>query len=208
MSEARLAAWRDRRREPLGFTLQLTDPDTGRPVERAYELPDHPARVWVLAYLSDDPADLLLDLLEEEDAEELWDETTDPDSDVDSELLHAIGRALLGRATGRSWWAAGRLIATLVADWATFDALATDRNLGDPLDWPIERVCNWVYLRITQHKEEDEVARIDATLTVPPDGLDPEEIEENEDEDEGEAWFAAMATLTGGVAGPDGATGG
>lgn len=195
MSTERLAAWRDRRRDPLTFRLTLTDPDTGRRDRREYQVPDHPARTWALAYLSDDPADLLLDLLEEEDADELWDDVRDPDSELTADLLHRIGTALLGRAAGRPWWQAGALIVQLAADWPTLDALAADRNLGDPLDWPLERVCNWVYLKITQNKEDDEVARIDATLATPPAGVDLDD--EPEDGDDG--WFAAFSVLGGGT---------
>lgn len=203
MTEPRLAAWRDRRRDPLTFRLTFPDPDTGRPVRHDYEVPEHPARVWVLAYLSDDPADLLLDVLEEEDADELWEEVRDPDSDVDVDLLRRIGKVLLGKVAGRPYWQAGRLIVQLVSDWSTFDGLAADRDLGDPLSWPLERVCNWVYLRITLGKEADEVARIDADLATPPDDVDPEELDELDEE--GADWFTAVAAL-GGMADENGIT--
>jgi hypothetical protein len=159
---ARLAAWRDRRRDPLTFTLDGV----------SYVVPDHPARVWVLAVLSDEPADLLLDVLHPEDADRLWEDATDPDSDVTPELLARIGQALLGRVAGRPWWAASQLVATLVEGWDSFVAVARDRGLGDPLGWPLDELCAWVYLRLTQHAKPEERARIDADLARPPAVLD------------------------------------
>jgi len=184
---SRQAAWRDRRLTPLGFRLD----------GREYLIPDPPARVWVLAVLSDEEADLLLDLLQEEEAEDLWDAALDPDSDVTMDLLVKIGRQMLTAASGRPWWKAQMLVAQLVEDWEYLDARAADRALGDPLSWNLERLCSWVYLRITEHATKEERARIDARLDTPPIPTEPlgeDEVPEGW-EDEASGWEVAAAQL-------------
>lgn len=186
---ARLDAWRDRRLDPLTFTLD----------GRRYTVPEHPARVWMLAVLSDEPADLLLDVIDPADAERLWDDATDPDSDVTPALLHRIGTALLTKVAGRPWWQATQLLATLADEWPSFIAVARDRGLGDPLDWPVEDLCAWVYLRLTQHAKKEDKARIDAALAHPPgdlldDSADPDAVPDGWDEAGG---FMALAARQG-----------
>jgi hypothetical protein len=204
VSVQRLTAWAARRRTPLTFRLETTDPDTGRGVQREYVVPAHPARVWVFALLSDEPADLLLDALDPAEADRLWEDAADPDEDLTAELLGQIGRALLGRAADRPWWQVASLVREMVEAWPALDGLAADRNLGDPLDWPIERLCNWVYLRLTKNANEDERNRIDAALATPPDGLPAEEraMDPQPDPDESAGWLAMAGQF--GVAGPDG----
>jgi hypothetical protein len=194
-SRARLDAWRDRRTAPLEFRL-----DGAR-----YSVPEHPARVWVLAVLSDEPADLLLDVLPEPVAEALWDDATDPDSDVTPVLLHRIGQALLARVAGRPWWAATQLVAELVDQWDVFIAVARDRGLGDPLEWPLDELCAWVYLRITQGAKPEERARIDAALAAPPPDTGDGDGDGDEDAppsgwDEAGGWMALAAQHGGGGA--------
>lgn len=151
-------AWRDRhRRTPLTFTLDGV----------VYEVPEHPARLWVLAALSDEPADVLLDALPDPVAADLWDATMDPGSGITPELLSRIGNAVLGRVAGRPWWQVTQLIATLVAGWEELHGRAADRGLGDPLDWPLDRLCDWVYFRQVDGADEQVRARIDRSLAEP-----------------------------------------
>lgn len=200
MSEQRLAAWRDRRRAPLAFRLTYPDPATGRPTAHDYQLPGKPARAWVMAFLSDDPADLCLDLLEDADADALWEEVRDPDSGVTVDLLHRIGRSLLAAATDRPWWVATRILATLVHDWPTFDALAADAGLGDPLDWTIERLCNWTLHKLTSNQDAEERERILEELTTPPPGLLGTEDEQLIPDTDEAGWVSMMTGLDPGAA--------
>lgn len=188
MSRARLTAWRDARREPLAFTLDGV----------RYEVGEQPARTWVLAILADEPADLLLDLLPEHIAEQLWDDACDPDTDTDPELLHRIGQALLARATGRPWWQATALVATLVDQWDLFDALAADRGIGNLLDWPIDRLVNWTYHRLTKDAKAEDRRRIDAELAAPPVTADPDAPDGWADEESGWLAVAAQVGVVGG----------
>lgn len=183
MTRERRDAWRDRRRSPLTVTLDGRTIDVG----------EHPARVWVLAVLSEEPADWLLDALDADTAAELWEDATDPDHPLTAELLHDIGRAVVARVAGRPWWQVTHLVASLVEGWESFDGLAADRGLGDPLDWPLERLCNWVYFRMTRHADEEERSRIDAALAAPEPGVTDPAGGEDADAGEGDAaaWLAA-----------------
>jgi hypothetical protein len=155
---ARVRAWRDRRTDPVvAFSLD----------GRRYVVPDRAARVWVLAVLSDDPADWLLNALEEEVAEELWECAVDPDHPITPELLHDIGRSVVERVAERPWWQVTRLVASLVEQWAVLDGLAADRGLGDPLDWSLSRLLSWVYIRLTDGADATERAKIDRSLDAP-----------------------------------------
>lgn len=151
-------AWRDRHAgRPVTFTLDGV----------TYTVPTQPARVWVLAVLSDDPADVLLDALPEPVAAGLWDDAMDPECGVTVDLLARIGRAVLGEVAHRPWWAASQLIGTLIASWPELSGRAADRGLGDPLDWPLPRLCDWVYARLVDGVEEREREAIDRTLDHP-----------------------------------------
>lgn len=176
-----LAAWRDRRRDPLSFRLDGI----------TYTVPEHPARVWVLAVLADEPADLLLDLLPDEVAADLWEDAADPDCALTGELLARVGQEMLARATGRPWWQAVQLIATLVARWPEWDARCADRGLGDPLDWPIERLCHWVHARLLDGLDEAGRARLAAQLATPATPAAP--VDEEEEPDDAAGWFALAA---------------
>lgn len=163
MSRGRLDDWRDRRRDPLTFTLD----------GERYTVPDHPARVWVLAILSEEPADCLLDALDEELAADLWEDACDPYEPVTPELLHRIGQALVSRVAGRTWSEVLYLVQVLVEQWVFFDGMAADRGLGDPLGWSLERLCNWVYLRLTRNADAKERARIDQAMTATASPAEP-----------------------------------
>lgn len=193
---ARLDVWRDRRLQPLAFTLDGV----------RYEVGEHPARVWALGVLAAEPADLLLDVLPEADADELWDDALDPDSGLTPALLHTIGRRMLAAAAGRPWWQAERLLATYAADWDVFIGVARDRGLGDPEEWPVADLCAWIYLRLTQGASKEDRARLDTELATPP--LPAGGAEEEEEEDSGwvaaeEAGWVAVAAQYG-AAGPPG----
>jgi hypothetical protein len=70
----------------------------------------------------------------------------------------------------------------MVVNWDTYIAAARDRGLGDPTDWPVDELCAWVYLRMTQYAKEDDKARIDLELATPPELLaDGQETVDPED---------------------------
>jgi len=162
-TRAALDAWCARRRGSLSFVLD----------GQTYTIGPHPARDWMLALFSGSPEDLLLDLLTKEDADDLWEAAIDEDDPLTVEMLARIGQSMLTKAAGRPWWQASMLLATLAVNWDVYIAVARDRGLGDPSDWPVDELCAWVYLRMTQYAKEEDRARIDADLTTPPGILTP-----------------------------------
>jgi hypothetical protein len=166
-TRAALDAWCARRRGPLSFVLD----------GQTYSVPPRPARVWMLALFAGDPEDLLLDLLEPEDAEDLWEAAVDEEDPLTLTMLAHIGQSMLTRAAGRPWWQASMLLATLAVNWETYIAVARDRGIGDPTDWPVDELCAWVYLRMTQYAKEEDKLRIDADLDTPPEFFDEEDVD-------------------------------
>jgi hypothetical protein len=169
VSQRALVEFRDRLRSKRGFRLRYLDPGSDEERTRDFELVEQPAGVWMGALFSDEAGDLLLDMLGEDDAAWLWELVEDPDEDLDESGLHRIGRQMLTRVADRPWWEAARLLATFVQERHTFDGLAADRGMPDPLTWPLPRLCNWVEYRLLsgQAKEADRNA-LEARLKAPP----------------------------------------
>lgn len=169
MSDRALVEFRDRLRTRPGFRLRYTDPADDTERVRHFEVPDAVAGVWLGALFSDEPADLLLDVLGEDDARWVWELVTDPDESLDEAECHRIGRALLARVADRPWWEATRLASTYVHDRHIYDGLATDRGMPDPLSWPLARLCNWVEYRLLSSagKDADRHA-LQARIQAPP----------------------------------------
>lgn len=181
-----LPGWVERRRparEPLVFRLDGVE----------YSVPERTARTWVCGLLSDEPYDVLLDVLTDDDAADLFDDADDPDSPITTDLLTEVGRKLIGQVAGRPWWQVSTLTGVLVREWPTLDGRAADRGLGDPLDWPLERLCNWIYAWWIEHPGQFGREGVDQLLSRPPesvalaggDGEDPEEW----GEDEASGWM-------------------
>ncbi len=160
-TRADLDAWCARRRGPLSFVLD----------GQTYDIAPQPARVWMLALFGGDPEDLLLDVLTEEEAEDLWEAAVDEDDPLTLGMLARIGQSMLTRAAGRPWWQASMLLATAAVNWNTYIAVARDRGIGDPSEWPVDELCAWIYLRMTQYAKEEDRVRIDADLATPPEAL-------------------------------------
>jgi hypothetical protein len=183
---AALDAWCKRRRGPLSFVLD----------GQTYVLPEKPARVWMLALFDGEPEDLLLDVLEPGDAEDLWEAALDEDDPLTTYMLARIGQTMLTKAAGRPWWQASMLLGNAMLNWDSYIAVARDRNLGDPSDWPVDELCAWVYLRMTQYAKKEDRERIDADLATPPMALDSDE-ELADPEDSGWAQFRAQVAAVG-----------
>jgi hypothetical protein len=175
VSDRALVEFRDRLRTRPGFRLHYTDPDTEGVRVRDFEIAEHPAGVWIGALFSDEAADLLLDVLAEDDARWVWELVTDPEESLDESGCHRIGRALLTRVAGRPWWEATRLLSTYVHERHTFD---------------------WVEYRLLSGQAKDVDRRaLQAQIQAPP--LDEEVVSgEWDDEELAADWLE--------VAGPGG----
>jgi hypothetical protein len=190
VSQRQLAAWRDWLRDPLAFELD----------GRRFELKQCPARVWLAGLFSDEPADLLLDVLDEKDASWLWEEVVEIESPITAQLLLRIGLRMLGKAAHRPWYEAVRLCSQYAHEYHVWEGVAADRGLGDPLEWPVHRLCDWVYLRIVSNLKEAERLSFEAQLQAPPDVAGDEE--EPFDEEEAAEAFMEMLSEYGGGAEP------
>jgi hypothetical protein len=193
VSERRLVEFRDRLRDPLSFRLTYLEED-GSEQTREFVVPSRPARVWLGALLSDEPGDILLEVLAEEDADWLWGLVEDPDDELTEQTCRRIGLQLFARLTGRAWYASFRLLSAFVEDWHAFDGLASDRGLGDPMEWPVERLCNWIEFRLRSGCQSSmELHTLEAQLEAPPlsgeDGIDS--LPEWSDEAIAADWVAA-----------------
>jgi hypothetical protein len=185
------------------FTVHYREVDD-TPAVREFTVAEHPARVWLLGVFSDEPADVLLDVLTDDEASFLWELAADPDEELDERELQRIGLSMLAAAADRPWWETTRLLSTFVHDRHTFDGLATDRGMPDPLGWPLPRLCNWIEYRLlsSQGKDSDRHA-LTARLQAPPAdtglaGVDPSLSDEQMAAD----WLdMAGQAPTGGLAG-------
>lgn len=72
---------------------------------------------------------------------------------------------------GPPYHVAARLIGVAVRDWHRFDGWCASRNV-DPLTLPLDRLCNLVWYRLSEHRKPDEVERLEAELHRPHDGDD------------------------------------
>jgi hypothetical protein len=192
VSDRALVEFRDRLRTRPGFRLHYTDPDTEGVRVRDFQIADQCAGVWIGALFSDEAADLLLDVLAEDDARWVWELVTDPDESLDESGCHRIGRALLTRVAGRPWWEAARLLSTYVHERHTFDGLATDRGIPDPVSWPVARLCDWVEYRLLSGQAKDVDRRaLQAQIQAPP--MDEEVVSGEWDDEELAADWLELA---------------
>jgi hypothetical protein len=192
VAERDLVELRDRLRDRPGFRLTYTDPDSDRQLTREFTVPPRPARVWFLALFSDELADMLLEPLEPDDAAFLWELIEDPDESMDETAAHRLGRKVLTRVADRPWWEASRLLSAYAQERHTFDGLAADRGMGDPLDWPVDRLCSWIEFRLLsgQHKDADRNA-LEARIKAPP--MDEDIVRDEWDDEEAAADWMATA---------------
>lgn len=133
------------------------------------------------------------------DLDRLLDRFDDDDDDLELADVEPVVEALIEAATGRRWWVAQRLYATLAADWADLDGMLSLRgvDLAELLQAPA-RVCSLVYAHLTAGAQPHQLAAFDAKLSRPPAGLDTRERPVVTPEQEGAAFMAAAAGVRGG----------
>jgi len=78
------------------------------------------------------------------------------------------------------YYVAARLVGAARRDWERFDGWCASRGVN-PEELPIDRLCNLVWFRLTDHRKPEDVERIEAQLWKPPKG----------EEAESGAWSAA-----------------
>jgi len=115
---------------------------------------------------------VLYGLLHPLDADRLSDRLDDSEDPLTREEVRAFAERLVQQATGRKWWVAQRLYATLAASWAELDGQLSLRGveLAALLPAPA-RACNLVYAWLVDGADEQGRRRLDMQLTRPPAGM-------------------------------------
>jgi hypothetical protein len=133
------------------------------------------------------------------DVDRLLDRFDDDDDDLTLADVEPVVEAVVEAATGRRWWVAQRLYATLAADFAELDGRLSLRgvDLAELLQAPA-RVCSLVYAHLTAGAAAHQLAAFDAKLSRPPAGLDTRERPVVTPEQEGQAFLTAAAGMRGG----------
>lgn len=135
---------------------------------------------------------VLFGLLHEEDADALDDRLQDDGDDLTLLDLRPVAERLVEQATGRRWWVAQRLYASLAADWPDIDGSLALRgvDVAGLLEVPA-RLCNAVHAWLVDGADRKARDRFEAQLARPPRGLDLASSPLWSAEEEGAAFMAA-----------------
>lgn len=162
-------------REPLSITV----------AGARFQVPYRPAALWVDAI--ENPRALASRLAEPEDREALADLLIDVRSA--REDLKRESFRILGEATGRAWWEAGRLLNTSVQPEVLGRLVlsgvdAWTRSVGE---W-----CAAVYALCVKGQDEKGRVRFDFTLSVPPPGYEDAWDDGTNDAESTAAFLASL----------------
>jgi hypothetical protein len=143
---------------------------------------------------------LLYDLLDDASADYLDDRLDDPDDSLTLRELARVAEGLVEAATGRRWWVAQRLIASVVDEWQALDGLLLLRGVdlvALARNAP-SRLCSVMYALITEHMNARDRELFDFKISRPPRGVDVRKKPIMTAEEQGAAFTSAMAGLQGG----------
>jgi hypothetical protein len=144
---------------------------------------------------------LLYDLLAEADADYLDDRLDDPDDPLTLRQLARVAEGLVEAATGRRWWVAQRLIASVADEWQQLDGALMMRgvDLVDLARSAPARLCNVMHALITEHMGKRDREQFEFKLARPPRGVDVRETPVMTEQQQGAAFMTALAGLQGGT---------
>ncbi|GAA2685439.1 hypothetical protein [Nonomuraea recticatena] len=137
---------------------------------------------------------VLYGLLHPLDAERLSDRLDDLGDPLSREEVRAMAERVVEQATGRKWWVAQRLYATLAASWGELDGRLSLRgvDLAALLQTPA-RMCNLVYGWLVDGADDKARRQLDMRLTRPPRGMSKREAAAAwSPEEAGRSFMAAM----------------
>lgn len=152
---------------PVAVELQLGD--------WMYEIPEHPAAVWIDAIADPDGGAIVPGLLEPEDQRMVWRDWMR--GRVPLEDFTDGWREAIGAVTGRPWWVAARLVlsAVHVDNWPIIHGKLMQRGV-DLEHVSIGGFCNIVHvMALTACRNEQERSQYEFELTLPPPEVTPEE---------------------------------
>ncbi|MFI6290000.1 hypothetical protein ACIBEJ_00355 [Nonomuraea sp. NPDC050790] len=137
---------------------------------------------------------VLYGLLHPLDAERLSDRLDDGDDPLTREEVRAVAERVVAQATGRTWWVAQRLYATLAASWGELDGRMSLRGveLAALLPNPA-RACNLVHAWLVDGADDSARRKLDMQLQRPPAGMSKRQaVAAWSPQEAGRAFMSAM----------------
>lgn len=157
--------------------------------EWEYTIPALPAARWIEAILDRDGMAIVPNLLGNDDRRDIahrW-----LVGELDADEIAKAARAAIGVAAGLPWWQAVRFVATATGDRQRPVVLGDFARRGVDLHRiSLGAFCDAVYALAVANASEEERQRLDAELSVPPAGLDAEDLDALYDEEEEADNFA------------------
>lgn len=140
---------------------------------------------------------LLYDLVDEGSADYLDDRLGDPRDMLTLRQMRRVAEGLVEAATGRRWWIAQKLIATVADQWADLDGVLLLRgvDLAALAAEAPARVCNVMHALLVEGRDRREREVFEFKLRQPPAGVNVREIEVMSAEEQGTAFMAAMGSV-------------
>lgn len=165
-----------------------------------YTIPALSAARWIEAVLDPDGLAIVPGLLGIEDRRDVLGQWVT--GAFSPEEIAETARAALGAAAGRPWWQAAKLIYS-ACDERAWPIISGTFARGTDLDKiGIGAFCNAVWALAMRNADEQERARLEAEMSIPPAGVDLDEL--LDEEAEAEAFAADLAEYTGSLGGTAG----
>ncbi|MEU4228313.1 hypothetical protein AB0F17_28800 [Nonomuraea sp. NPDC026600] len=150
--------------------------------------------------------DVLYDLVDDASAGYLDDRLDDPGDSLTLRQMRRVAEGLVEAATGRRWWVAQKLIASVADQWADLDGALLLRgvDLAALAAESPARVCNLMHGLLVEGRDTRERDVFDFKLRQPPPWVDVRQVEIMSAEEQGAAYMAAMGGVRRGgpVSGP------
>jgi hypothetical protein len=71
-----------------------------------------------------------------------------------------------------------RLVQILVKNWEDFDGYAVAHNMPPLTDMPLDRLVNWVWWRMCENRNEQDILKLRAQIWMPPPEAEPEAVDD------------------------------
>lgn len=154
-----------------------------------FTIPALPARDWIEAVLAPGWEAVVPGLLDG-DLDQL--EELMVDAAVGTDALRTAAQDALAAAAGLKWWVAENLTRAVFGSWVSADLTVRGVDIATV---PLGAYLQAAYHLVTSRMKPEKRMALDATLTQPPAGMDPEDWF---DEDEAAASFERAMARRGG----------
>lgn len=161
-----------------------------------FRIPGLPAAEWIIATRNEGHLSYLPGLLLDEDRDRLMDAIEEGDVSI-AEIVEA-NQDVIAAVSGWSWWSAGRLIGTLLAQWETVGGLLVLAGV-DPQTRSLGTVLSALYAKVCTEVDKETRNKWVSTIVTP-----PAELMTGDTWDEEAAHTALLAMMAQGGGGiPD-----